>query len=100
MVAHAGGKHAGRKKECAHSLDACKEMHTHMQIHSITNTHRHRPEVVHDGEVIKEAQRSVKLKSETNPGSKPDRETASPHPALGVCLSVFSECVGVTQIRF
>lgn len=75
--------------------DTCTLIHanTHTHTHACTyeHTHTHHPEVVYDWEVIKEAQRSVKVKGERSnqPGEVNQRQrgTASPHLALGcVCV--------------
>lgn len=64
MVDHAEGKHAGGE-ETLYTY-ARKYTHTHACTytpHKHTHKHHH-PEVLHDWEVIKEAQRSVKVKGQ------------------------------------
>lgn len=79
--------------------DTCTLIHANTHTHTCMHirTHTHHPEVVYDWEVIKEAQRSVKVKGERSnqPGEVNQRQrgTASPHLALG-CVCVESVCVG------
>lgn len=69
-------------------------------IHTI-QTHKHHPEVLNGWVVFKEAQRSVKVKGQTNLGSKTERGTATPHLALGwVCVykrEKLIDCISVTM---
>lgn len=73
--------------------------HTHARTHAHTNTHTHHPEVVYDWEVIKEAQRSVKVKGERSnqPGEVNHRLREGQHLHTwlwAVCVCVESVCVG------
>lgn len=72
-----------------HMQGARKHFYTHMHA---TQTQRNTTwggGGVHEWEDIKEAQRSVKVKGQTNQGSNTERGTASPHLALVcVCLCV------------
>lgn len=66
-----------------------------MHIHNI-QTNRHHPEAVDNREVIKGAQRIVKMKGESSLGLKTESGTASPHLALGVCKCA---CFSVFRLR-
>lgn len=78
------------------NTDACKKTHTHAHTWH-TNTRRHHPEVVHDWEVIKEAQRSVKVKGETSRGQRLRRDISTPGSGVCVCLCV-QECVFIVFV--
>lgn len=76
--------------------------HTHARTHAHTNTHTHHPEVVYDWEVIKEAQRSVKVKGERSnqPGEVNHRLREGQHLHTWLwAVCVCRECV-CGRVRF
>lgn len=68
MVDHAEGEHAGKRGKHIYS-NVRKYTHMHGRTNH-TDTHKHHPEVLHDWEVIKEAQRSVKVKGQRSNQSR------------------------------
>lgn len=98
MVDHAEGTHAGKGGHL--HTNTCK--YTHARTHAHTNTHTHHPEVVYDWEVIKEAQRSVKVKGERSnqPGEVNHRLREGQHLHTWLwAVCVCRECV-CGRVRF
>lgn len=68
MVDHAEREHAGKRGKHIYN-NVRKYTHMHGRTNH-TDTHKHHPEVLHDWEVIKEAQRSVKVKGQRSNQSR------------------------------